>query len=94
MNHAIVEFSESETMGGIVNESSAMARKGDQDMLPTTEDFQAALDEMFAKAQSRDDGHIDIRSGDLHRLVGGYPGRNHRMPKCCGVRKEAMGRGM
>ena len=28
-----------------------------------------------------------IISGELHSRVGGYPGRDHRMPNCCEVMK-------
>ena len=33
---------------------------------------------------------VGIESGDVHKAVGGYPGRNHRMPLCCGVMKRLM----
>jgi hypothetical protein len=29
--------------------------------------------------------YIDIRSEDVHRNLGGYPGPSHRMPSCCRV---------
>jgi 5-methylcytosine-specific restriction protein A len=32
----------------------------------------------------------EIDSGELHRRVGDYPGRNHRMPVCCGVMRKAL----
>lgn len=28
---------------------------------------------------------IELTSGDIHRDVGGYPGRNHKMVICCDV---------
>ena len=31
-----------------------------------------------------------MRSGDLHKRVGGYPGSNHRMPVCCEVMYAEM----
>ena len=33
---------------------------------------------------------IVIQAGKLHRIVGGYPGKNHRMPVCCGVMRKRM----
>ena len=35
---------------------------------------------------------VDLTSGDVHRVVGGYPAEkgNHRMPVCCDVMYEAM----
>ena len=35
--------------------------------------------------------YVQIRSGDLHRLIGGYPGPTHRMPLCCDVMRNRMG---
>jgi hypothetical protein len=32
----------------------------------------------------------DISAGELHERVGGYPGKNHRMPVCCGVMQGAF----
>ena len=33
---------------------------------------------------------IDLNSGDIHKAVGGYPGKNHRMPSCCQAMKNFM----
>jgi 5-methylcytosine-specific restriction protein A len=33
---------------------------------------------------------VDINAGELHRAVGGYPGRSHRMPICCAAMREEM----
>jgi len=57
---------------------------------PTAKDFQSELDSIFASAQQEGKSFIEIKSGDLHRSVGGYPGRNHRIPLCCGVMKRNM----
>lgn len=56
----------------------------------TAKDFQSELDSFFASTQQEGKSFIEIKSGDLHRSVGGYPGRNHRMPLCCGVMKRNM----
>ncbi len=53
-------------------------------------DFQGELNTIFASAQKEAKLFVDVRSGDLHRSVGGYPRRNHRMPLCCGVMKRSM----
>ncbi|MDR2590443.1 MAG: hypothetical protein LBC71_05605 [Oscillospiraceae bacterium] len=34
--------------------------------------------------------YIDLVSGDIHRAVGGYPSKNHRMPICCEVMYSRM----
>jgi 5-methylcytosine-specific restriction protein A len=55
--------------------------------IPVADDFRKALETLFAKS---DGSYIEIVSGDLHRLVGGYPGNNHRMPLCCHVMGNVM----
>ena len=42
------------------------------------------------RAQARGLVFIEIISGELHRIVGGYPGPGHRMPVCCSVMRAAM----
>ena len=59
-------------------------------MSPTAQDFQKELDSIFASATKQGKPYIDVRSGDLHRRVGGYPGHNHRMPVCCEVMRRNM----
>ncbi len=34
--------------------------------------------------------HIDLNAGWIHRTVGGYPGKGHRMPVCCDVMYDLM----
>jgi len=41
---------------------------------PTSKEFRAALKAALAGAGSRDEPFVDVRSGDLHRAVGAYPG--------------------
>lgn len=47
----------------------------------------------MANAKFRNMPHVEVRSGDLHRAVGGYPGPNHRMPICCSVMYAMMQEG-
>jgi len=54
---------------------------------PAAPDFRAALPLIFGRATR--EGKT-IKSGDLHRLVGGYPGTDHRMPICCSVMRSDM----
>ena len=56
----------------------------------TSEDFKSELEKIFASARENNEPYVDVKSGDLHRRVGGYPGRNHRMPVCCKVMKHNM----
>jgi len=58
--------------------------------MPTASDFQAALDKIFRGAQERGLSRVDVKAGNLHRQVGGYPGNNHRMPVCCSVMRQNM----
>ncbi len=62
-------------------------------MPPTAQDFQNELDRLFMQAQLQNKPYIDVKSGDLHRKVGGYPGHNHRMPVCCEVMLRNMRKG-
>ncbi len=55
--------------------------------------FRAALEGEFHKAAQSGQTSLRVKSGDLHRSVGGYPGRNHRMPVCCQVMASAMAAG-
>ena len=57
------------------------------------EDFQIALQSLIQRAREQGKRSIGVRSGDLHREVGGYPGRDHRMPLCCAVMRDAMREG-
>ncbi|MBL8079069.1 MAG: hypothetical protein JNM55_13980 [Anaerolineales bacterium] len=57
--------------------------------MPSTEDFQLQLDTIFSFAEEKRLTAIIIKSGDLHRLVGDYPG-DHRMSICCNVMRKNM----
>lgn len=52
----------------------------------TMDDFRAELRAEIERAVRRGASHVEINSGELHRVVGGYPGHRHQMPMCC----EAM----
>lgn len=58
--------------------------------MPTREEFKMELHRMIYEAMQQGRETVDINSGELHRRVGDYPGRNHRMPMCCAVMREAM----
>ena len=59
-------------------------------MMPDAEDFRQQLTTEFANAMAAKHTYIDVRSGDLHTTVGGYPGHDHRMPVCCSVMYAEM----
>jgi 5-methylcytosine-specific restriction protein A len=53
--------------------------------MPSKDDFASELSRQFSDAAARGAPSVDINSGELHRIVGGYPGTDHRMPICCDV---------
>ncbi len=61
-----------------------------KERMPTPEDFQRELESIFTLAQKEAKSSIQVKSGDLHRAVGGYPGHIHRLPTCCRVMKRNM----
>lgn len=52
---------------------------------PKRENFETALENLLSKARLEGGSDITITSGELHRMVGGYPGSHHRMATCCEV---------
>jgi len=58
--------------------------------MTTTKQFHNQLHDIFTHAEERGDWFVKVNAGDLHRMVGGYPGTNHRMPMCCGVMYDEM----
>lgn len=51
----------------------------------TAEIFRKEIERLIREAKDKGDLYIDITSGEVHRNVGGYPGKNHNMPGCCDV---------
>ena len=56
----------------------------------TSDDFSKALQKIFEKESSKGKPSVIVNSGELHRIVGDYPGPDHRMPICCNEMKKAM----
>jgi 5-methylcytosine-specific restriction protein A len=54
------------------------------------DDFVRALDRIFRDRTEAGAPAVEVISGELHRKVGGYPGKGHAMPTCCDVMREAM----
>jgi hypothetical protein len=59
-------------------------------MPPRKQDFEVELHHQFAQARRFGKSYVNVNSGDLHRSVGGYPRRAHRMSLCCRVMYRAM----
>lgn len=58
--------------------------------LPDSYDFKIELYKIFKDSQEGENPYLDVNAGDLHRKMGGDPGKNHRMPLCCDVMKKNM----
>lgn len=56
----------------------------------STADFRRVLDTKLRTASASGADHLDVRAGELHRNLGGYPGPDHRMPTCCAAMRSAM----
>lgn len=62
-------------------------------MPSSAEAFRAVLIQRLRDAEARGERYLEIRAGELHRDVGGYPGPAHRMPICCSVLYREMNSG-
>ena len=60
----------------------------------TADDFRSGLAGLFEAAATAGRGTILVRSGGLHRAVGGYSGPDHRMPVCCNAMYAEMVEGV
>jgi hypothetical protein len=58
--------------------------------MPTASDFRSALRIQLKRAEAEGRTYLDIRAGDLHRAVGGYPKPMPRIPICCSVMRQEM----
>jgi hypothetical protein len=60
--------------------------------LPTAGDFETEIRDRWAVSQKQGATHLDIKAGELHHKLGGYPASDggHRMPDCCQVMKRLM----
>ena len=50
--------------------------------------FPRDLDQILEDVGNSGNTFAVVKAGDLHRRVGGYPGRDHRMPTCCDVMEK------
>jgi transcriptional regulator with XRE-family HTH domain len=68
----------------------AAARRRIRPMTEVQRPFEEALAARLRKAERAGQAFEEVVSGDLHRVVGDYPGPGHRMPVCCTVMTRAM----
>lgn len=59
-------------------------------MIPKAIDFENELKKVFNAGETQGKQYVEVKSGDLHKKVGGYPSNNHRMPICCSVMRKFM----
>lgn len=57
---------------------------------PGKADFESALRGILSDARARGEATLELKAGDLHEAVGGYPGPDHRMPSCCSAMRSLM----
>ncbi len=58
--------------------------------MPQADDFRNELYRMMLEAMKAGKAFAEINAGELHRRVGDYPGKDHRMPICCDVMRRAL----
>ncbi|ADB39101.1 HNH endonuclease [Spirosoma linguale] len=58
--------------------------------IPTVVDFDLALSNLFRQAEREGKRELVVNSGELHRLVGGYPAYQNRITTCCGAMRRVM----
>ena len=58
---------------------------------PNADTFRRELEILLGEARQQGHETLDVGAGALHRRVGGYPGKHHRMPVCCAAMRALMG---
>jgi 5-methylcytosine-specific restriction protein A len=58
--------------------------------MPDADDFRNEVYRMMLEAMKAGEAFAEINAGELHRRVGDYPGKNHRLPICCEVMRGAL----
>ena len=59
-------------------------------MTLTADDFRDELYRIMYEAVRQGCKYVDVNGGEVHSGLGGYLGRDHRVPVCCTVMKAAM----
>jgi 5-methylcytosine-specific restriction protein A len=52
--------------------------------------FRAEIREIKLQASELGIQTIEITAGSIHRRVGGYPAKKHRIPTCCNAMRAEM----
>lgn len=48
-----------------------------------TKDFEAEINRRLVEATADGLSSIRLTAGEIHRALGGYPGKSHKLPSCC-----------
>lgn len=56
----------------------------------TAEVFKESLEDMLITAKEQGFEYLEVRAGNLHRKVGGYPSGHQCMRMCCDVMFQKM----
>lgn len=59
-------------------------------MIPVKKDFDAKIEELKSISRNKGDSFLNMTSEELHKIIGGYPSKNHRMASCCDAMYDAM----
>jgi 5-methylcytosine-specific restriction protein A len=55
--------------------------------------FEHVIRASLMVASGDGESFVELNAGDIHRIVGGYPGPDNRMPICCAVMYRLMKQG-
>lgn len=72
---------------------TGMSARRTASVAPTAAAFEQELGGRLARARRDSKRSLTVNAGELHRAVGGYPGRANRMPICCRVMRKYMSAG-
>lgn len=59
-------------------------------MLPVKKDFEKKINELKKFSKENGESFLMITSGEIHKIIGGYPSKNHRIASCCEAMYDAM----
>jgi 5-methylcytosine-specific restriction protein A len=77
-------------MSTAVRGTEGAVSRGGRGGAPSAADFRIALERLLSAARSEGKGELTVTAGELHRILGGYPGPQHRMPICSRVMRSEM----
>ena len=58
--------------------------------MPKMQEFRDEIMRQKSEARKAGKKFVNLTSRDIHLELGGYPGKNHRMPSCCHAMYDLM----